>query len=80
MYFVGEFFPGKRRVEWKLMCVFWLDRATFIGKRHVLLFRAARDIEEGEELCFNYGPAYFDAAELRCGCTAFDTPHTPGRL
>jgi hypothetical protein len=44
----------------------------------VLLFRARRDIEAGEELGFYYGKAYFKAAEIFCGCIAREGLHVPG--
>ncbi|KAJ4290346.1 hypothetical protein N0V90_010562 [Kalmusia sp. IMI 367209] len=39
-----------------------------LGKRHVVLFQALRDIEAGEELCFQYGRAYFEKAGFECRC------------
>ncbi|CZT25233.1 uncharacterized protein RCC_10962 [Ramularia collo-cygni] len=52
--------------------------ATFVGKRHVLLLRAKKDIKEGEELTFSYGKAYFDAAGISCRCGAREGMHMPG--
>ena len=52
-----------------------------LGKRHVVLFQALRDIKEGEELTFQYGNAYFERAGIECRCGANDgEPHIPGGL
>lgn len=49
-----------------------------IGKRHVTLFQAFKDIEPEEEIVFNYGASYFEHAGFECECDAFDEPHLPG--
>ena len=40
----------------------------FIGKRHVILFQALRDIGPEEELTFSYGSRYFEKAGFKCAC------------
>lgn len=40
----------------------------FVGKRHIILFQALKDIGAEEELCFNYGSSYFKRAGFGCGC------------
>lgn len=48
-----------------------------VGRRHVILFQALRDIKPGEELLFNYGSYYFEKAGFMCGCGAVIGPHVP---
>lgn len=50
----------------------------FVGKRHVILFQALRDIGPEEEILFNYGSWYFERAGFKCECDAHKLPHTPG--
>ncbi|KJY00659.1 hypothetical protein TI39_contig320g00008 [Zymoseptoria brevis] len=52
-------------------------RAATVGKRHVILFQAAKNIGPGEELRINYGGMYFQQAGLLCKCDANDGPHMP---
>jgi SET domain-containing protein len=52
--------------------------AHTIGKRHVILFQALKDIGPGEELLFNYGRKYFEKAGFLCKCDARDEAHLPG--
>lgn len=49
-----------------------------VGKRHVIVFQALRDIGGGEELTFNYGRRYFEKAGFLCGCSAQKGAHMPG--
>lgn len=51
--------------------------ATIVGKRHVIVFQADKDIGPEEELTFNYGPDYFRNAGLLCACSARKKPHKP---
>ena len=46
-----------------------------IGKRHVIVFKARRDIGPEEELTFNYGSKYFKNAGLRCECSSCTSKH-----
>ena len=39
-----------------------------IGKRHVIIYQAIRDIGPEEELVYNYGHKYFKAAGIECLC------------
>lgn len=48
-----------------------------VGKRHVVVFQATRDIQPEEEIVWNYGPKYFEKAEFKCGCSAKKSPHWP---
>ena len=41
----------------------------FIGKRHVILFQALRDIGPEEEIVFDYGRKYFEKAGFECRCS-----------
>ena len=50
----------------------------FIGKRHVVLIQALRDIGPEEELVLNYGRSYFEHAEMECRCDAYKKTHLPG--
>ncbi|KAK4541628.1 hypothetical protein LTR36_007772 [Oleoguttula mirabilis] len=50
----------------------------FVGKRHVILFQALRDIGPEEEIVFNYGSWYFERAGFKCVCDAYKRPHIPG--
>lgn len=50
----------------------------FLGKRHVVMFQALRDIGPEEELTFQYGSAYFEQAGFLCRCGAHKEPHMPG--
>ncbi|SMR58678.1 unnamed protein product [Zymoseptoria tritici ST99CH_1E4] len=52
-------------------------RAATVGKRHAILFQAARNIGPGEELRINYGGMYFQQAGLLCMCDVKDGPHMP---
>ena len=49
--------------------------AAVIGKRHVVLFSALKDIGPEEELTFNYGPGYFKDAGFDCDCGVRKGPH-----
>lgn len=49
-----------------------------IGKRHVILFQALKDIGPEEEIAFNYGRGYFEKAGFECACDAHKRPHMPG--
>lgn len=55
----------------------WTDT---VGKRHVVFFQALRDVGPDEELTFNYGRFYFEAAGFRCGCQAMTREHYPGEV
>jgi hypothetical protein len=48
-----------------------------VGRRHVIVFEALRDIGAEEELTFFYGKNYFNAAGFDCTCSAYKTPHVP---
>ena len=56
-----------RNLGWELVK---MPAATRQGKRHKLtdyavVFRVIRDIRVGEELCWNYGPAYWSRRERK---------------
>ncbi|KAK3686651.1 hypothetical protein LTR37_019582 [Vermiconidia calcicola] len=53
--------------------------ADFVGKRHVIVFQALKDIGPEEEVVFDYGKAYFEKAGFECACDAHDRPHMPGQ-
>lgn len=48
-----------------------------MGRRHVILFQALRDIEPEAELTFNYGGGYFENAGILCKCDVQKKPHLP---
>lgn len=48
-----------------------------IGKRHVILFQALRDIGPEEELVFDYGGRYFEEAGFLCARDAQKEAHLP---
>ncbi|KAF2164848.1 hypothetical protein M409DRAFT_24753 [Zasmidium cellare ATCC 36951] len=48
-----------------------------VGKRHVILFQALREIGPEEEIVFNYGARYFENAGFLCGCDAQKKAHLP---
>ena len=50
---------------------------TCVGRRHVIVFEALRDIGPEEELTFYYQKAYFKAAGFDCGCDAYKKAHVP---
>ena len=49
-----------------------------VGKRHVVLFQALREIGPEEEIVFDYGARYFEKAGFLCGCDALEKAHLPG--
>ena len=51
----------------------------FVGKRHVVVMEATRDIGPEEEIVWNYGRKYFELAGFKCGCDKHQSPHWPGR-
>ena len=51
----------------------------FIGKIHVIVFQALRDIGPEGEIVFDYGRKYFEKARFDCACDVIDTPHLPGQ-
>lgn len=48
-----------------------------VGQRVVMMFRADRDIEPGEQLFIEYGRSYFEAANRVCKCDAYPGDHLP---
>lgn len=48
-----------------------------VGKKHVILFQALRDIGPEEEVVFDYGGRYFKNAGFLCGCDAQKGLHLP---
>lgn len=50
----------------------------FVGKRHVVLFQALRDIGPEEELVFQYGAKWFEKAGFLCRCGVSEEAHMPG--
>lgn len=52
----------------------------FLGKRHVILFEAIRDVGPEEEIVFDYGGKYFEKAGFDCECNAHKAPHMPSQV
>jgi len=50
---------------------------AMIGRRSMILFRAARNLIPGEQLFIDYGRQYFDGLKLECSCDAKPVPHLP---
>lgn len=50
-----------------------------VGQRVVMMFRAERDIQPGEQLFIEYGRGYFEAANRFCKCDVFPGDHLPPR-
>lgn len=50
-----------------------------VGQRVVMMFRAIRDIEPGEQLFIEYGRGYFESANRVCKCDVYPGDHLPPR-
>jgi hypothetical protein len=51
--------------------------AEQVGKVRVIVYRALRDIQAGEQLLVTYGRGYFEERGILCCCEAKREPHLP---
>ncbi|KAK8005878.1 hypothetical protein PG991_012175 [Apiospora marii] len=54
-----------------------IARHVVIGRRHMVIFRARRQLRAGEQIFVSYGAGYFQ--NRRCPCDAEAGPHRPAR-